>query len=379
MVGQVGLRVRNLFQTMRSDCMQDLIDSQYAYTDWANAKVLNLCAGLSDAQLDQPKEMGFGTLRATLFHILSADIIWLERWQGLPWRPFPTDPAGISLNGIADGLRAASAARSKLVEQERESGWLRMVEFRDSKQNLYKLQLRDLLLHVCHHGVHHRAQALSYLKQFERKLAGGVDYIFYRLAQGALEQSPEAVVSLGQHGLAANERLGPSVGWDAELVARQFEYSDWANAKLLAVAGKLDDAQLDRGFDIGQGSLRKILLHTYSAERWWATNWTAGASPFPRMPETTSIAELCELWRGLTKERNQFLDSLDDAAAQREIELSFSGPRLRFPIVDTVTQLTLHGTHHRAQVVNLLRQVGSPSGNIDLLYALAELSPPKKS
>lgn len=379
MVGQVGLRVRILFQTMRSNCMQDLIDSQYAYTDWANAKVLDLCAGLSDAQLDQPKEMGFGTLRATLFHILAADTIWLERWQGQPWRPFPTDPAGMSVNAIADGLRAASSARSEFIQSERNSGWLRIVEFKDSKQNLYQLQLRDLLLHVCHHGVHHRAQALNYLKQFERKLAGGVDYLFYRLAQGALQQSPEAVASLSQHGLAVNERLGTGVTWDAELVARQFEYSDWANGKLLAVARTLDAAQLDRGFDIGQGSLRKILLHIYSAERWWATNWTAGASPFPRLPETTSIGELCELWRELAIERDRFLGSLDETAAQRAIELSFSGPLLRFPIVDTVTQLTMHGTHHRAQVVNLLRQVGSPSGNIDLLYALAELSPSKKS
>lgn len=62
--------------------MQDLIDSQYAYTDWANAKVLSLCTGLSDAQLDRSKEMGFGTLRATLFHILAADTIWLERLAG---------------------------------------------------------------------------------------------------------------------------------------------------------------------------------------------------------------------------------------------------------------------------------------------------------
>jgi uncharacterized damage-inducible protein DinB len=34
----------------------------------------------------------------------------------------------------------------------------------------------------------------------------------------------------------------------------------------------------------------------------------------------------------------------------------------------------MHGTHHRAQVVNMFRHVGSPIGNIDLLYALAELS-----
>lgn len=74
----------------------------------------------------------------------------------------------------------------------------------------------------------------------------------------------------------------------------------------------------------------RILLHIYSTERWWATNWTTGASPFPRMPETTSIAELSELSDGLAIERNQFFDGLDDNAAHRVIELSFSGPALRF-------------------------------------------------
>ena len=42
--------------------MQELFSSLYAYNQWANEKIVQLCAGLTDAQLDQPKEMGFGTL-----------------------------------------------------------------------------------------------------------------------------------------------------------------------------------------------------------------------------------------------------------------------------------------------------------------------------
>ena len=64
---------------------------------------------------------------------------------------------------------------------------------------------------------------------------------------------------------------------------------------------------------------------------------------------------------------------VDEDAARRNIELSFGGPPLTFQVVDTLVQVSMHGTHHRAQVVNLFRQVGTPIGNIDLLYALGDL------
>ena len=64
--------------------MQELFSSLYAYNEWANEKITQLCDGLTDAQLDQPKEMGMGTLRATLFHTLTADIVWMERWESTP-------------------------------------------------------------------------------------------------------------------------------------------------------------------------------------------------------------------------------------------------------------------------------------------------------
>jgi len=85
--------------------MQELFSSLYAYSEWANEKIIQMCDGLTDAQLDQPKEMGFGTLRKTLFHILTADVVWMERWESAPWREFPTDPDGKSIAEIAAALR----------------------------------------------------------------------------------------------------------------------------------------------------------------------------------------------------------------------------------------------------------------------------------
>src|SRR5262245_16049382 len=53
-----------------------------AYIEWAGEKIYASAANLTDAQLDQPFEMGPGSLRKTLTHLRAAGGVWLERWRG---------------------------------------------------------------------------------------------------------------------------------------------------------------------------------------------------------------------------------------------------------------------------------------------------------
>ena len=365
---------------------QPLIDSLYAYNDWANQQVLSLAADLSDGQLDAPRPMGFGTLRATLFHILAADTIWLERWQGVPWRPFPMDPQGMSRAAMAEQLAEVAQRRRQLVDAERGEGWQRIVDYRDSKQTPYQHQLRDLLLHVFHHGVHHRAQALNYLKHFGRQVAWGIDYPLYRLASGAETQSAAAVELLQAHGLSPSATPAPPLQWEPQHVQRLLEYHRWANQRVLQAAAQLSDTQLDQAFPIGHGSLRKILTHMLDVEAWWLDNWTA--QPRPRTASDTranetaagdtarGIADLAARWQTVAQQSDAYLANLNGEQAARVLEVPVRGVELRIAIADSAVHVVCHGTHHRAQLVNLFRQVGAPVGNIDLLYALAELTPP---
>ena len=48
-----------------------------------------------------------------------------------------------------------------------------------------------------------------------------------------------------------------------------FNYGAWANACVWDTAADLKDEQLDRAFEMGEGSLRKTLAHVYGAERAW--------------------------------------------------------------------------------------------------------------
>ena len=353
--------------------MTELIEDLFAYNDWANQKILSLCDGLTDEQIDTPREMGFGTLRATLFHILTAEIIWMERFQGVPWREFPTDPSGMSVTEIAAGLVDVANRRRELIRDGQDTRWNQQVQYQDSKKTPYDHVLFDLLLHVANHGVHHRAQALNYLKKFDRTVVAGIDYCFYRLANFSLKQTPEAIGGLTEYGLSVSEPTDQPCPWDPSIAKRFYEYHDWAIGQVLQFADDLDDAALDRDFDMGLGSIRKTLLHLIDAETWWTTNWTQGPNPFPESPADTTVSQLRAKWSELAGRRNEFIASVDESESQRIIEVLAGGPPTRFKVGETIPHVAIHGTHHRAQLINMLRHVDATHSNIDLLYAIAEL------
>jgi uncharacterized damage-inducible protein DinB len=345
-----------------------LIDDLYAYNGWANAKIAGLCDGLSNNQLDTKREIGFGTLRAALFHVLTAERIWMERWTGVPWRPFPTDPDGMTLQEFTDGLAEVAAQRRSLIEIHRANRWSDRVTYQDSTKTECTYGLYDLLLHVANHGVHHRAQALQYLKQFDRTAPAGLDYIFYRLAATNVPQLSESVKELQAFGLDVATIDAPDPTYDAYMMLRLYRYHEWATTEILSMCDTIEVAALDRDFAIGPGSIRKTLLHMMDAEQWWLNNWNGLNAPFPRSQQDMPISTIRDAWGKAAKKRNDYLTLIDPKKAMEVVTVRPDGPPTSFRIGESALQVVLHGTHHRSQVINMLRRSGGRIHNLDLLY-----------
>jgi uncharacterized damage-inducible protein DinB len=335
-----------------------IIDDLYRYNSWANDRIVQRCDGLTDGQLDERRELGFGSLRNTLFHILAAEEIWWERWTGVPWRAFPIDAGGLPLGEIARRLDHVATARFELMDRERGDGWRRICQYKDSQGRSHAMRLDGLLLHVANHGLYHRAQALAYLKQFGRTVPGGLDYIYFRFAKPYVAQEAQTADSMRRFGLEIATGTSPAVEWDAAVLRNYFAYGDWANARLLELSAPVDDAALDRDFGIGMGTIRKSLLHIADAERWWLKNWTIGPTAFDKAPASTSLAQLRGQWAEIIGARTRFIDALDGVAAARVVTALVGGMSIRVPVIESLVQLCGHGTHHRAQITNMLRHSG---------------------
>jgi len=335
-----------------------ILDEFYRYNHWANWKVLELCDGLRDTQLDEPKDLGFGTLRNTLFHILAAEEVWWERWNQIPPRPFPLDAGSLSVVEISRRLDDINTRRSDWLDEIGDSGLATLCSYQDSKGTAYSNPLKELLVHVANHGVHHRAQALRYLKGFGRTRRGGIDHLFFRFANPSISQPIESVAAMRQYGLECLTGVSPQIVWDKPLIERFFAYGDWATEKLMLLADQLSDSHLDHDFQMGPGSIRKTLLHLFDAENFWVSNWTTGESHFSFVPLTTSIDELKGSRVEMVQTRNRFVAEQDSHSVSRILKASFGGPEFLVPTIESMTQVCMHGTHHRAQLCNMLRHSG---------------------
>jgi uncharacterized damage-inducible protein DinB len=161
------------------------------------------------------------------------------------------------------------------------------------------------------------------------------------------------------------------VGWVTAVVGRYhsampesdclqilLSHDRWATAQLLDACGKLTADQFHRPFDIGPGSLHDTLAHVAGAMRTW-TETLAGQEPRPRLeadgqrrtPEQLrSLLE--EAWREFSAEARR--RPLEDMATRRMRDAK----TFQLTRAAVLTHVTTHGMHHRAQCLNMLRQLG---------------------
>jgi len=312
----------------------------FLHNDWARDRLLDAARSLSDDQLDELFEMGPGSLRATLEHLCNAERWWLDRWQGT------ADPPAIPESGrpvaeLHDRFRAIAAERDEFLDDRDEAEQL--VCTTETGRTM-TVALSDMVLHVCNHGTHHRAQALNMMRRLGAQ-PPDIDFI-------VLRRDPSRQ---------------PEISYDLEIITRYYEYNDWARERVLDAAEPLDDAALDRAVDMSLGSLRMTLLHIRDAEQWYLENWSdEPAEPFQRLPRATTIAELRTLSAQTATRRNELLATLADDDLGRIVRARVPhGDEFTFTMGDTMVQLSGHGTHHRAQSLNMLRRLGVDGPGLD--------------
>ncbi len=131
--------------------------------------------------------------------------------------------------------------------------------------------------------------------------------------------------------------------------------NDWANRQLLDACKNLSHDQLHQKFEMGPGSLHDTITHILGAMRGWS-DLLADREQRPRLEGTQrSVEELAELHQEISAD----LASLAAAHPSEELVSGSRGGRdYTFSRGAVITHVTTHGMHHRAQCLNMLRQLG---------------------
>lgn len=135
-------------------------------------------------------------------------------------------------------------------------------------------------------------------------------------------------------------------------------HNRWATRNLLEVCAALSEEQFHRAFDMGPGSLHDTVTHILGAMRGWG-DMLAGRDQRPRLEgEKRTPQQLLELL-------DEIADDLENSAKTHPTDETVSGERggrsYTFTRGGVLTHVTTHGMHHRAQCLNMLRQLGVDS------------------
>jgi|JI9StandDraft_1071089.scaffolds.fasta_scaffold01112_10 uncharacterized damage-inducible protein DinB len=156
------------------------------YNAWANQRIYDAAAMLTDEQVWRDVGLFFGSLGGTLNHILVADRVWMKRFTGTGEHPatlnaiLHRDLGELRAAREAEDRRIIAYANGLTAEQLDQTFTYRKMTTPD----MVTSKLWPDLLHVFNHQTHHRGQAHTGLSILTDQEPPSLDMIQYARAKG---------------------------------------------------------------------------------------------------------------------------------------------------------------------------------------------------
>jgi uncharacterized damage-inducible protein DinB len=150
----------------------------YQYNQWANAKILNEAAKVTEEQYLAPAAFPHGGLRGTLVHALFAEWIWRKRWEGISptQRLKPEDfPTLESLHARWLQEEKQLMAFAEGVTDEKLDGTF---SYTNTSGKPFTKILWQAMAHLVNHGTQHRTEAAAILTDLGHS-PGDIDLIYF--------------------------------------------------------------------------------------------------------------------------------------------------------------------------------------------------------
>jgi len=157
--------------------MLEVIRNMYAYSDWANARILETTEQLTPEQYTAASD-GCDSIRDTLVHTASAHWLWLERWRESSSPEF-WDPADFpDVAALRSRWEEVEEATSAYIASLGEPDLARVVSYVNFQGETWAYPLWQQLLHQVNHATQHRSEAALLLTRLGYS-PGWLDILFY--------------------------------------------------------------------------------------------------------------------------------------------------------------------------------------------------------
>lgn len=150
----------------------------YKYNQWSTRKILECVARVSEEEFLAPADFPHGGLRSTLVHVLFAEWIWHNRWQGTS----PTQRLKPEEFPTFDSLRTRWAQEENqlmnFVNDLTDDRLNSVIPYKTTNGIPQERVLWQMMAHLVNHGTQHKTEAAAMLTWFGQS-PGDIDMIYF--------------------------------------------------------------------------------------------------------------------------------------------------------------------------------------------------------
>ncbi len=157
---------------------RDDIGALFRYHDWAWKRVLAQAARVTPEQYVALAPVPHGSLRGTLVHPLSAEVIWRTRFRGASPTSTVKEADLPTFESLQQRWAVEAAALEEYVSGITDAELNAPLSYKTTKGVPQTDVLWHLLLHVLNHGTQHRAEAAMLLTSYGQS-PGDLDLIIF--------------------------------------------------------------------------------------------------------------------------------------------------------------------------------------------------------
>lgn len=150
----------------------------FGYGYWATDRVVEAAAALPEADYMADRRLDYGSIHATLVHVLAGEWVWLSRWTGASPPRLLTENDIPTFAGLEERWREEQTKMRAFLASIGDADLEREVRYRNQRGEDWAQPLWQLLAHVVNHGTHHRSEAAFALTRLGHS-PGDLDLIVY--------------------------------------------------------------------------------------------------------------------------------------------------------------------------------------------------------
>lgn len=155
----------------------DAIRMLYAYSAWANGRVLDSAAKLDTETFLAAQPPNGDSAGRLLSHVMWAQWLWLSRWGGIAPPP-RIDAAYADASSLRDRWRRVQRHTETFLMDLDDGAIEREISYVNSAGEAWTYPLWQQLLHVANHATQHRSEAAAILTSVGHS-PGQLDLLVY--------------------------------------------------------------------------------------------------------------------------------------------------------------------------------------------------------